>query len=566
MANNNSRTTNRGRNGNTNRNKNYSNRKKSNFDKDYEEEEHCPANSNSKSRRNYKSKGSNDPQWYATDPALLRDAASIPFSWALGTSIDLHNELLSALPSKGVMAIPGICTLALTPSVGISEDANSPINVASTAVYSYIRHANSGHANYDSPDLMLYLLAMTQIYSYINMLQRTYGIATLYSQRNRYMPKALLAANFIDFEDINNNLANFRYGINVLINKVASLAVPTTMTIFNRHAFLYQNVYCEGESIKDQLYMYTPYSFLQFGFDSSGAGKLEEKIFEKDAGASLYTVDELLTFGNSMLDQILLNEDMNIMSGDILKTYGQNIIKLQSLDTFYPIVPLVNINFLEQFKNATVVGNGMSGISIKQNDKKAYLISKYQATFTESAAAAYVNTAHRVGLKTLMEDKILTTLMLESNPEMVMENTRLMVCAKNYNASSSGAMATVDIPCGSEVVRNCTIWYYEFKDGKTPTLARQVWKYNTMHQVAGDEAYQANNLKFLSLVSNFKFHPAVHLLSFKEGSTAGTVNISDGRLYYDVDNYAVINGQDLEKLHESALLNQLNVPSIAKLS
>lgn len=245
--------------------------------KDFKKREFSNKRKQPGSYRTKLEKGSNDPAWYAASNELLRDSASIPYSWPVGTPIDFHNPLnLTAENRK--WAVPGIQSIQLVPSVGLSDSPSSPINVAANATYAFVRHANAGHSNYDAPDLMLYIMAMSQVYSYICYLQRAYGVATLYAQTNRYLPDALLTAMGCNPGAIRSGLSDFRYGINVLINKAASFAVPAEMTVFNRQAFLYSNIYTEGTSIKDQLYMYNPNGFWQYSWDTATQkGKLTLK-------------------------------------------------------------------------------------------------------------------------------------------------------------------------------------------------------------------------------------------------------------------------------------------------
>lgn len=55
---------------------------------------------------------SNDPSWYAADQAILRDAASIPFSWATGTKVPLGGT-----DGEYDYYVPGVCTLRLRRSL-----------------------------------------------------------------------------------------------------------------------------------------------------------------------------------------------------------------------------------------------------------------------------------------------------------------------------------------------------------------------------------------------------------------------------------------------------------------
>lgn len=520
--------------------------------------------------------GSNDPSWYATDPSLLRDAASIPYSWAVGTAIDLHNPLLKT--TNQTFSVPGLCTLYTAPSVGASDSPSSPINIAANATYAFIRHANAGHANYDSPDLTLYIMAMSQVYSYIVFLQRVYGEATLYAQRNRYLPDALLEAQSVNGDNIRQNLANFRYGINVLINKAASFAVPANMTIFQRHAFLYANIYSEGVSAKDQLYQIAPHGFWKFTLDKDGAGMLKYTPFKLEGG-TLHTYSSLLNYGDSLLKPLIASEDMNIMSGDILKAYGDsNILKMTPLGTEYPIAPIYNQAVLEQIKNATIVGEmyqewQYSSFDIKQSTNKGYLV--HQPKVFREMGSDYKYTISANAIQTLLEDKIITTQVADVPPEVTMENTRFVISGYGFGKE------TIDIPgtpptttdakslylyCGSEVVIAAKVSYYTFDtNGQNPKLQNVSFEYaQPIVSDAIDADAAVRSFRLLASLAHFKFRPQMHLVLGKAGSTPPAANFTTSQAYFDVDNYAVLSVDDIKKLHEAALMNELHVPSIGK--
>lgn len=500
----------------------------------------------------------NDPSWYALNPALIRDAASIPFSWAVGTPIDLSNPLYEGNATR-MQSIPGICTIDIVPGYGRALSPSDPINVAATSIYSFIRHANSGHSNYDSPDLMLYLMAMSQVYSYINFLQRIYGCATLYAQRNRYLPDALLQCQGVDVEDLRTNLANFRYGINILIDKAASLAVPSNMSIFYRHAFLFQNVYVEGSSIKDQLYLMNPAGFHKFTLeDETSAGMLEY------TSLPYMTVDNMLHYGSDMLARIIQSEDMNIMSGDILKAYGTGgILKLASLSPDYRIVPVNDPLVLSQFKNATAIYGELKNLDIKQDSSHGWL-TFCPSVWSKVEGQGKADLARKHSLKTLMEKRILSVDTSDPTPELVIEATRLMaVCDDYWIPDESVAQAVVQIHFGSEIATNARMWYYVFDDSGSPTLQYVSYGYETPALTTSANSC-ALALRRVSMLNMFKFHPAMHTTIWADGSSEGTVTTAEGYLAFDVDNYAVLDCDVVKRMHEAALLNQFSVNSIAR--
>lgn len=473
-----------------------------------------------KSDRGNTACSTNDPMWYASDPAILRDAASIPFSWSLGTAINRGGEGTMVNNVEG--AIPGILRMDLKPVMGYSATADSALNTASTAMYSFVRHANSGHSNYDAPDLMMYCGAMSQVYAYINWCQRLYACATMYAQKNRYIPRALLTSMGVDADNIVNNLANFRYWINVMVAKASSLAVPATMSYFSRTAFLYSNIYCESDQIKDQLYYFHPDSWLKFSATGVKYGG-SLKATQLKAANSLLTLPEIQNFGEELLGVILSDEDMNIMSGDVLKAYGpEGIIKLASIPEILPIFPVYDPMVLEQFHNATVYAVG--DVNITQDPDGGFLLS--QPTTSDAR-----------GIAIITMNKILSSEKLEPTPEDVIESTRLMLAGD----SSRSTETEWAIGCGTEIPTTFSIW-----------------------RIKGDGSLERTNFQSAQILY---VNQMCYLKCFKYAPTV--FNVSGTTINYameSIDNYAVLNPQDIYKLHDTALMNMFAVPSVAKVN
>lgn len=514
----------------------------------------------------------NDETWYGADPSLLRDAASIPFSAAIGTRIDYGSvignngniENNTSFYNGLRSAVPGVMSFRITPAFGYANSGNDPINVAANAIYSFLRQANSGAKNYDAPDMMIYCLAMTQVYSYISFLQRVYGYATLYSQRNRYLPKALLYSNLVSFNSVMNNLASFRYAINLLINKASSLAVPGNMTIFQRHAFLYRDVYSEGESIKDQLYQFVPDGFFRFKLNDDKSGMLEYASLISvadvtgESAQKLCSVSALIDYGNKLLDPLITSEDFNIMSGDILKAYGDNIIKLTSLPTEFPIVPVHDYTVLQQMKNATIVGEAMSALALVQNSTKEYLEFRPVVDGLKSTSTW----EDRVPLRTQLSNPIISVGSAEPTPGEVMEVTRLKATLMQTDSTT---VPTYWINCGTEIVRNVMI---NTIDTVTNEVMFRALNYNGVAfevvAAAGHTTPISKAVSNLALMKNFRYAPIMYV---HYGMGAGDLNTKDifMGVAWDFDNYSVITPEILHRIHEAAIMNMLHVPHISKM-
>lgn len=492
---------------------------------------------------------SNDPAWYASDPSLARDSASIPFSWATGTTVQFNNFYANtydeSFSGHGLnnTVIPGICALKLSPTVGFTMSKTDPINVAATAVYSFVRHANSGSANYDAPDLMLYILAMGDFIAMLNHFIRVYGTVSLYSSRNRYLPDALLTAMGVN-PNIRDNLANFRYILNVICNKASALAVPSTMSYFKRKAFIYSGVYSEGTSAKDQLYLYVPDSYYIYGYGGVGDGRLYNYTYGQDGLLEISDIAKLL---DGMLNPLLSSEDIGIMSGDILKAYGTDgIIKFGRLDENYTVIPEFNIGVLEQFKNATC--SVASHADIVQSSDKSFLVSD-----TRIAIPSVWNNAtykDRVQMETSIENRVLVTTTEFVDPSLVLENTRLMV-ANTYDPT---VKALIVNGC-TEVPSAIMVYRYQYNP-TTHQLTLNQRKFNS-YMASPTSSWAA-----MEMLSAFKFRPAINFVNLNEPVDGAPPVIEGLYRIFDFDNYAVLTSQDIIKMHEAALLNMLFVPSI----
>lgn len=559
---------------------------------------------------------SNDPKWYATDEALLRDSASYPFSWATGPIIkqlpvDLSRwsnrpEVLAGELALSNTSAGGLASIYLLPTVGCSVDKDSPINVASFSLFSFVRHANSGNSNYDAVDLMQYILAMSSVYSYINFCQRLYGLAFDFSQRNSYMPEVFFAAVGIDYHSIRSNLANFRLGLNILINQAASFAVPNTLPLLVRQSFVYTGLYTEGSSIKDQMYMYNPAGFWCFDYDTDMAGvcrvlpfyckvasdlKDPSKYYTSGTiqigeNAGLRDFQFLLDYGTYLMRNLVNNQDFKIMSGDITKAFGNNTISLASVPEVYQVMPEFNIGVLEQMANATVMGNnsvinlgfnsgdssyhGYNALSLFQGGEHAYLTNAQYYNLGPSGTLDGSGVNH---ICVLGEGKLLTTTTDQTDPGLVMESSRLMLsCTPQTNVDiyyGSGFVSDYNVLAlnsGSEIAV-CARYFWTPSETITNAYTTTKYGFNSLElaydwihtgNVTSDNDHRIIGLE--RIMRQFRFRNPTHLVQV--GSNYSLTH--DYGLCCSMDNYTLLSPSDIANLHRSAIINQVNVPYIHK--
>lgn len=496
------------------------------------------------------SNSGNDPAWYASNPVLLRDAASYPFSYVTGAT-SLHKPSLwgsSDYESAPVDQVPGIASLHIYPTIGTSVTATDPINVASQSVYSFVRHANSGHSNYDPADLMMYILAMANMYSFLVWCQRLYGYALTYDQRNRYIPKDLIRTNNVDADDLRTNLANFRFWMNTLIAKMVSFAVPATMSIFSRMSFMYSDYYIEGTSIKEQLYQFVPNGFYQFGLDESAMGNLVWKAF--DWSKQMKTAD-IMKYGDELFNAIWSQEDFGIMSGDILKAYGDNIIKLSQIPETYSMVPKYDPMVLTQIKNADLIrvdskriGQTTDGIIGQVLTPQPYSTSEKYYGVETTMSQEFASKMNSGMMSVLKDYNILTVDVDQPTPDVVIEATRLKVTYDSYKGWYR---------CGTEVVTNVVLTDKPEHDVNIKPI--MVSSANLNNDVASIAAMNTA----CEVARNFHYIPKIWIFIANNATKKLIANA-----YFDVDNFTILTSEDIAKLHEAATVNMFAVPSVGR--
>nr|QXV86442.1 capsid protein [Rat picobirnavirus] len=400
----------------------------------------------------YKSKR-NDWQWYAQDPQLVKDTASFPFGNPVGNRINYGKGAGTVANSS---SIPGIMAIYTSPSIGMADTAVDPINIATKDIYTWTRHENAGHTNYDAPDEMMYLIAADSAYSYLAYMKRLYGVAMTYSYTNRYFPMSAIYAMDGAFNDIISNLSDFRAYINVYAHRMQSMAIPASMSYMARHQWMYEGMYYDTmNNDKAQVFMYVPEAFYVYeeasNQDDAGVLRLQNFSTMKYASRAVtprsagdpepgHTVADLIAFGDSILNPILASEDFNIMSGDILKAYGRNgIVQLTKISEDYSVIPEYQEDVLDQINNCTLMGRRISPNRssdntssihvedniIRQDPNKEYLISTVTQYMIDEEGLQYQSAYHDAIQAALQANRVINFQHGSINPEDVIVATRL---------------------------------------------------------------------------------------------------------------------------------------------
>jgi hypothetical protein len=523
-------------------------------------------------------KTANDPAWYSRDPGLLFSAANIPFSEPMGSDFGLTklkgNDDVKLQPESSLSAhsLPGVCALTVKPSIGYNVDRNSPINVAAQAFYTHVRYVNSGRKNYDQADLMIYALAISDIYSYIMYMQRIYALAFMYSQRNYFVGKNLLQAMDVDPDTVVGNLANFRYRLNAFINKVSTFAVPADIALFNRRAFMYAGLYTESQEsfIKDQLYLFKPDGFYKYRLDQGSKGMLEYRTMESYAVNTPRDANKLFEIGEDLLSNIYGDEDFGLMAGDIIKAYGSNIIGLMEVPEDFNVIPMYDEYVLSQFRNAKVVGHlgnrNMDELSspgtpwdwnaphntVTVNPIGSILQNTKGDIVSADAIVTYSGDRKKAGNVFDIVPSLLDVRKASPTPEDVIEASRLQVNIRGYDdvEYDDSKYRRFFLDCGTEIITQCQVYYIDYYSGQR-NLSYKEYTFISTPDID------------LGILRSLEHTPTV-FVAYNAYSPSGALDQMRyvGNLY----NATRVDKEQLKRMHEVALLSLLYVPGIAKIN
>lgn len=487
----------------------------------------------------------NDPSWYVANGQLLKDFASLSFNNALGAKsrVEFHPYDATYEQNDIAYVAPGVMSILTTPSFGISEDGSSALNLAAKNFYTWIRHQNSGHANYDSPDLMLYFGAMDSLYALLASMIRAYGTARAFSQTNRYVGDMYLQAMGYNPADLRNNLADFRGYINMMITKISAFCTPVTMAMFKRHFWMYSGIYRDEDVIKSQAYMYVPAVLWSYN-EVEGAGRLDATLaYTIDGGGyfalSTKTVSQVRSLMDSLLAKIVSSEDINIMSGDILKAYGrENLWSLSLIPEDYVVFPVYSEEVLDQIHNTTFAGRvPVATLDLTTNPSFSLdRLGVIQDPEVGDGSLYFVPQFKNVAQ--LGYDAIIDMHKEEPTPEDVIVATRNIITAKVNSIDGTDDSVAQLTGCGSDICLYALIGTINANaNGLDWTVV-----YNNQN------GYSTGILNKMSTFNKYPRYIYVDQATHAAG------------VYGELDNYTVVSHEDIQRMHDTAMLSLLGVP------
>lgn len=533
----------------------------------------------------------NDPSWYAKNAALLKDAASFPMSYTVGQplGIDYMTGLKGMMQDPDIRAqfanvIPGIMRMTYVPVLGGDVTLpTSPINVASNALFTFVRKANSGSTNYDAPDLTMYTLAMGSMYNLYATYVRIYGLLRQYQFYNRYIPEALLYSMGFDAHNLQANMADFRYAINVIAYKLGSLCVPSAFAQVERQTWLQSQIFTDGDTAKSQLYYWDAIKYYKWTEgEDSGPNYLmaiTPPWLQGDVLPNQVTVKTLLDFANELLTPIMGSESMKIMSGDILKAFGEGALyKISPIAEDYTVTPAYSPEVLSQIENAFFVDyksllTNNFNFNITQNLDNLAMGPIIQQSLSAHIPVGTLAADDR-GQRTIRPYPYNTRQFLNFHKNDIQPADIMVATRMHPHVTVNLPSGFVDITinsCGTELPMYFSMWTFSNVNNMLQPVSisgpmTSVTALAVENNITGGwrapetlgVGFKIQNIFTLSVYDWAPIHYVYEMTMADPlpNNDVSTTFVSAFLPICDYDNYTVIDPDDLDPMHETAVLSE----------
>lgn len=532
-------------------------------------------------------KSTNDPRWYAQYPELITSAGTYTFSNPVGIPFlfgsGSNSTATGITPS---MAIPGLFAIHVLPFCGYANNAQDPYNVQMRRLYTYMRKMRSGSASYDPPDVGMYLMAVANAYNFYFFAKRLVGAVNTASAVNRYQPQDLVSAMNGNYTDLHQNQGNLVAYLQNYVLKLSTLFIPQGMTFLERWSTIFSNVYNDKDSPRGQFYFYMPTAFGVYNEKSETSGSYIEYSINNGPTVTKWTYSSLVQAGDTILNALLYSQDINQISVDLFNAYGGNVYTVATIPMGYTIVPVHDLEMLNQIQNSYAYGRTTTINTDADPTGSTINVIAENFMITQDINGNNIVSMPVAGISKLAsaEDDICNSLLLSNvyrvpltvsggftSPEYIMTSTRLMarstrpgtytLASTSPHADDWSSVYPLDV-MGTELPTLYAIYQRkgstQFNSSliRTITITGILGQGNSSITPAWDDQVQELVYK-LCVTHTFDFCPAqwVCLPANTSGSSLAVKGLS---LNYDY--VTLLDAVELKKLHTAALMSEFYVP------
>lgn len=487
----------------------------------------------------------NDIAWYNQNPLLMKLSGLVNFYKRAGRNV--VSELNPNFSGTHTLmpSLPGIARISWIPTPGVAVDGNDAINVTLNKMYTDGRLKNINYSTYDPADVGFYLLACDSIFAFYAYMQLIYTHIKTWNFENQYYPQAIAAALNVDFNDIRDNLADFLFYINLKREEISKLKIPKNIPYIARHMHMSAQVYKDNENEKSQLYVLVP-QYL-YKYDATIPALIPVPI---GASPTKLTLANIKTIFDDMLNKVLPDEDFMTIAADIVRYYESTTFwEVLPLDWNTINVPVYNKEMLWQIHNADFLAyTTVSNLNITQTiDANLNAIVVWNPTFTTSEGG--------INMKRLIDSNSPVP-----TAEEIVESTRLKFGVKNFTQTAPNTFTFNLDSCGSEIITNATVYYYDTSGVLTEKSFGQFVRISQTSALTPAIYFFVTNDELIMSLTNrvFEYAP-IQFYILQNGANPALINIMG--INAQLDNYAVLENQQLLELHTQCLFSMFNLGS-----
>lgn len=496
-----------------------------------------------------------DPTFYEVSSAITDSVANVPFNVFPGTREQVLNPSIFpaatnvAITDNSSRSTPGALAISYSIAPGTSASATSALNIASKALYTWVRHRNSGKTNYESSDLMLYVLAMQEAYIGWMELVRAWKVAATYEMMNRNVPEVLCRTLGIDGDDFRNNISNYRGQINLLACKLSSLAVPKTFKNIEALGYYASVIFADSDSATSQYYAFVRRGYRVFDPTTEGGGSLRWKPCR--VTGHYLTGQEFIDQVNEMVDVLISDEDINIMSGDMVRAFSaDDLYILKELEEAATVPIVYDIDILQQIENsmttptATDIASSAynDALSITQNSNVLYFTGESFMLDGSNIPASlyyqiltgqyYYNSHDRDG----------------ASSKETLEWMQLMQSVENVSTASENSY-TLNV--GLVYVHSYSLHFWAYPASGTPSLTS--YEFGTCYN---------GGIGYACKIDKFDWHPILY--PYASEAVGAITSIKFYGSFADLKRYTLVSQSVVSRIHDSATMGALGALLLSK--
>lgn len=480
----------------------------------------------------------NDPHWYAPSEQIAKDLASIPFNVIQGTNWDFPYDTDLGSNDNNLVGTPNVMVIDYTLYNGLAgiNSETDGINMAAKQLYTTIRKSNSGAKVYEAPDLMMYILAMREIYALYFYIKRIIGIVNTYTFMNRVFPDGILRSmnwNESDIDEARSNIASYRGRLNILASKINSFAVPKYFKVFMRDAFTASYVFSDAPTLTGQFYIMNLKGTRRWSSTDSVQGS--SLVWEPTERSMIDLLDQL----DTSLNALFYDTDVNTMAGDIVKAFGTDgLYHVEECPLDYSCVPVYDEDVLNQIQNMAWIPirdliQDNSELDVTQQSQN--IKSGFKVNLESYRGGNYAATHSKYMINSHKDDPSYMD---------ILEWTRMMNVILDYADDESYVVGGAELYLDVRLFQQCGDYWVEDNIQQDLDVDTNSSEQSTFINKIG-------NLRSVIRLGAFDWHPFIYL--FNLGADEGPGEYGLVSFYGDVKKSTLVSSDTVKRIHDAAI-------------